>query len=90
METLEDSLHMENKMSVVSLVSMKNFWRWKTYKKYVTFYAYFVGAFFLFYSIFYSEGLNNMTGILTNIFDACVAMPQALKNFKKKSVQSLR
>lgn len=71
-------------------ISLKKFWRWSDYRHYVLFYFYFITCYFLFYTLFYGETVIQATGVFTNMFDACVALPQAIKNYKGKSVKSLR
>ena len=73
-----------------SLVNLEAFWRWPDFKQYFLFYCYAVFAYFLVFTLFYGDNMVNLTGMLSNCFDAAVAMPQAYKNWNRKSVENLR
>jgi hypothetical protein len=79
-----------NFSSRLSMVSLKQFWRWPRFNQYVSFYVYFIVAYVMFYSLFKSPGVISFTGLLSNLCDASVALPQAIKNYQRGSVQNLR
>ena len=52
--------------------------------------VYSVLAYAVLYSALYSDFMIELTGVLCQIFDAFVALPQLIKNHRTKSVKNLR
>lgn len=90
MEQREDSLNEAGFGTTFSMVNLKQFWRWPKFNQYMSFYVYFIVGYIMLYSLFRSPTMINITGLLSNLCDASVALPQAIKNYKRKSVENLR
>ena len=68
---------------------MREFWRWKTFRSYVMFYLWSVGLFTVVYFGFNNTYVVEFTGIICQLCDGLVALPQAWSNCEKRSVKNL-
>lgn len=62
-------------LTSIKLFDLKNIWRWRNFKQYLNFYAFFIVSYILFYGVFKSRSVIDFTGLISNICDASVALP---------------
>jgi len=73
-----------------SVIDLDKFWRWHSFDKYLGFLMYFIIGYFLLYTCCYGAIMIQFTGIACQFCDACVSLPQALRNWKLGSAKGLR
>ena len=71
-------------------IHIRDFWRWNTFRSYYIFYMLSMLMYTLLYYTFNNDMMIDMTGLLCQLCDGFVALPQALNNYRKKSVKNLR
>ena len=66
------------------------FWKWDSFDSYRAALAYSFVVYFFFYTSMYSPFVVELTGSLSQVFDAIVTLPQAMKVCRKRCVKNLR
>jgi hypothetical protein len=80
----------ESYLSFKNVFSLKKIWRWKQFHKYVQFVAILASTYAILYYLLWNPILISFTGYLSNLFDALVALPQLIANWKNGYIRNLR
>ena len=66
------------------------FWKWDSFDCYKAALLYSFVAYLVFYTSMHSPFVVELTGSLSQVFDAIVTLPQAIKVCRKRCVKNLR
>jgi hypothetical protein len=80
----------ESKLSLDPVITLKEFWKWKSFRSYLVFFVYSISLYGFVYFWSSSTFIIELTGLLSQLCDGLLAAPQAWKNCVKQSVKNLR
>jgi hypothetical protein len=80
----------ESRRAANAVITIKEFWKWKSFRSYVVFFVYSISLYAFIYFWSSSTFIIELTGLLSQLCDGLLAAPQAWKNCVKQSVKNLR
>lgn len=80
----------KHRFSLKHILNPKKIWQWKSYSKYIEFIGLVSVLYTWIFIVLYGPVMISFTGYIANGFDACVALPQFIKNYRKGYIENLR
>jgi hypothetical protein len=81
---------LESYLNFKNVFNLKKIWRWRQFHKYVQFVVILASLYAFLYWLLWNPIFISFTGYLSNTFDAMVALPQFVANFKNGYIRNLR
>lgn len=78
------------KLPQESVFDISKIWSWRRFSKYMQFVVLIIFMYVNFFFLTYSPTTIQITGVIANILDGSVSLPQLIANFRKGYIKNLR